>query len=151
VHPANVAAVTPISVRSSLLYSALYLAAYRIYLCISTGRRFARLGLAFVLFVASGLSKSAAAVFPLLMILTDWYRYRPFTRAVIVEKLPFLAVAVGLGGMTLALRHDVALGDPVQATWLDTRGPRAVSARALRLHGHRACRPVAVLSVSGAR
>jgi len=119
VHPANVAAVTPISVRSSLLYSALYLAAYRIYLWHLDRPAITRVGLSFVLFFASGLSKSAAAVFPLLMILTDWYRERPFSRAVIVEKLAFLAVAVGLGGMTLALRHDVALADPVQASWLD--------------------------------
>jgi tetratricopeptide (TPR) repeat protein len=119
VHPANVAAVTPISVRSSLLYSALYLAAYRTYLWHLDRPAIARVSLAFALFVAAGLSKSAAAVLPLAMILTDWYRERPFSRTVIVEKLPFLAVAVVFGGLTLALRHDVALADPLQTTWIE--------------------------------
>ena len=122
VHPANVAAVTPISVRSSLLYSAFYLAAYRVYLWHLDRPGRARLGLTLVLFLASGLSKSAAAVFPMLMILTDWFRERPFSRTVIVEKLPFLAAAVGFGALTLAFRHDVALADPLNTSWLDRMG-----------------------------
>jgi len=142
VHPANVAGVTPISVRSSLLYSALYLAAYRIYLWHLDRPAMTRIGLAFVLFLASGLSKSAAAVFPLLMILTDWYRNRPFDRTVIAEILPFLAVAVGLGGLTLALRHDVALADPLQTTWLER------AALALYQLGHYAFTAIAPTGLS---
>src|SRR5512135_1470040 len=69
-HPMNVAAVTPVSVRSSLLYSCFYLAAWLAY--IRHVRRGGRLWVwvSFSLFVLSALSKSAAVVFPLLMIVT---------------------------------------------------------------------------------
>lgn len=119
VHPANVAAVTPISVRSSLLYAAFYLAAYRAYLWHLERPSAARLGVSFLLFLASGLSKSAAAVFPVLLVITDLYRGRALTRASVLEKVPFLVAAFAIGGATLFLRGDIATGDPLQTTWLE--------------------------------
>ena len=119
VHPANVAAVTPISVRSSLLYSALYLGAYRAYLWHLDRPAAVRLAAVFVLFVGAGLSKSAAAVFPVLLVLTDYYRGRRLRGRALLEKVPFFAVAIAIGALTLVLRNDVASGDSLQTSWFE--------------------------------
>ena len=119
VHPANVAAVTPISVRSSLLYSVFYLCAYRLYLWHLDRPAAGRLAAVFILFVASSLSKSAAAVFPVLLVLTDYYRGRRLTGRALLEKLPFLMVAVAVGVVTLVMRTDAATAGSLQTSWLE--------------------------------
>jgi protein O-mannosyl-transferase len=109
VHPVNVAAVAPISVRSSLLYSAFYLAAYLAYLAyVRRGER-RWLATALACFVLSGLSKSAAVVFPAILVLTDAYLGRRLTSRVWLEKLPFAAIAVLFAALTLVFRSDVGV------------------------------------------
>jgi len=119
VHPANVAAVAPISVRSSLLYAVFYLAAYRAYLWYLDRPSARRWLLSLLLFAASGLSKSAAAVFPVLLVLTDVSRRRELDRRSLVEKIPFVAMALAMGAGTLLLRDDVVTGDPLRTTWIE--------------------------------
>ena len=119
VHPVNVAAVTPVSVRSSLLSSCLYLAAYFAYLrnlelphppqppdSPDSPQRW--LWLSWLLFSLSVLAKSATVVFPLLLFATDWYYRRPFTRKRLLEKLPFVVVALAFGIVGFAFREDTA-------------------------------------------
>jgi tetratricopeptide (TPR) repeat protein len=146
VHPVNVAAVTPVSVRSSLLCSFFYLGAYLAYLHREGWRPASRdpegsrygalrqaqgvvspsnhgaeappsaiakksarwLWLSWLLFSMSVLAKSAAVVFPLLLFLTDWYLRRPFTRRRVLEKVPFLAVALAFAIVGFAFREDTA-------------------------------------------
>ncbi len=110
VHPANVAAVAPISVRSSLLYAAFYLAAYLAYLGYLKRPSAVRLGISLLLFLLSALSKSAAIVFPLLLVLTDLYRRRAWSWKVALEKAPFFLVSLIFGLVTLHFRNDLALG-----------------------------------------
>ena len=118
VHPANVAAVTPISVRSSLLYAVFYLGAYRLYLWHLERPGAARLAAVFILFVGSSLSKSAAAVFPVLLVLTDHYRGRRLRGSVLLEKLPFFAIAVAVGVVTVVMRTDIAAAaNSLHASW----------------------------------
>lgn len=112
VHPANVAAVTPISVRSSLLYACFYLSAYLSYLS-------SRSYLSFLFFFLSSLSKPAAVVFPVLMLLTDYYRNRPLTWPAWREKIPFVVVSVAIGTMALVFRTDMATGSPLQTSLLE--------------------------------
>jgi tetratricopeptide (TPR) repeat protein len=119
VHPANVAAVTPISVRSSLLYALFYLGAYRLYLWHLDRPGAARLSAVFICFVGSSLSKSAAIVFPVLLVLTDYYRGRRLRGSALFEKLPFFAVAVAVGVVTLVLRTDIATANSLQTSWLE--------------------------------
>jgi protein O-mannosyl-transferase len=108
VHPMNVAAVTPVSVRSSLLYSCFYLAAWVAY--IRHVERGSRLSLwtSFALFVLAALSKSAAVVFPLLMILTDWFLAKPLSWTSVRQKLPFFVAAGVFGVVTFVYREDTA-------------------------------------------
>jgi tetratricopeptide (TPR) repeat protein len=106
VHPANVAAVAPISVRSSLLYAAFYLAAYLAYLGYLKQPSAARLGVSFLLFLLSALSKSSAIVFPLVLVLTDLYRRRAWSWKVALEKAPFFLLSLVFGIITLQFRSD---------------------------------------------
>jgi protein O-mannosyl-transferase len=109
VHPLNVAAVAPISVRSSLLYSAFYLAGYLAYLVHARRGEARWLAIALACFVLSGLSKSSAVVFPAVLVLTDIYLGRRLTRRVWLEKLPFVSIAAVLAALTLAFRSDVGV------------------------------------------
>ncbi len=119
VHPMNVAAVTPVSVRSSLLYSCFYLAAWLAYIRhVQRGGR-ASIWLSFALFVLSALSKSAAVVFPLLMIATDWFCGRPIDWRSIRKKWAFFLAAAAFGVVTFVFREDTAglQSLPVFAFW----------------------------------
>ncbi|MBF0558526.1 MAG: tetratricopeptide repeat protein [Nitrospirae bacterium] len=106
-HPLNVASVTPISVRNTLLYSVFYLSAYLCYLnYLKSGLRVRYLIAAFVLFALSLLSKSAAVVMPLLMVLTDWYFKRKYDWPTLREKVPFLLLSLIFGIVTIVSRTD---------------------------------------------
>lgn len=108
VHPVHAAAVTPISVRSSLLYTMFYLGAFIVYLkYVKQGWKEKKyLPATAMLFALSLLSKSAAVVFPLLMLLTDYYYGRKFDKKTIVEKIPFFALSLLFGIVTLIFRED---------------------------------------------
>jgi hypothetical protein len=120
VHPMNVAAVTPVSVRSGLLCSCLYLAAYYAYLQhLEKGRR-SFPWLSFAMFLGSVLSKSAAVVFPLLMLLTDRYYNKPFSLKNILRKSPFFLVSLAFGVLTFMFREDtIAMGREPQFSLLE--------------------------------
>ena len=108
VHPLNAAAVTPVSIRSSLLYTMYYLGAFIVYI------KYVKKGLydgkyllgAGMLFTLSLLSKSAAVVFPLLMLLTDYYYGRKIDKRAIAEKFPFFALSLLFGILTVIFRED---------------------------------------------
>ena len=131
VHPMNVAAVAPVSVRSSLLYSTCYLAAFAAYLRYLDAKLGRWLWVSLGLFVLSALSKSAAVTLPLLMLATDWYVGRLSERAgtsadgrealrdhqlsrgrlafaIVREKWAFFVVAVVFGVVTFVFREDTA-------------------------------------------
>jgi tetratricopeptide (TPR) repeat protein len=112
VHPLNLAGVTPLSVRSSLLYSVFYLAAYLAYLAYTRRQQPRWLAAALGCFVLAGLSKSAAIVFPALLLLTDFYLGRRVTRGVWLEKLPFFLISLVFGALAVAFRSDMG-GTPV--------------------------------------
>jgi tetratricopeptide (TPR) repeat protein len=119
VHPANVAAVTPISVRSSLLYAAFYLGAYLSYLSYPSYLSYRSYLLTFILFLCAALSKPAAVVFPVLMLLTDVYRDRQLSRQVWLEKVPFVLASIVIGGLALTFRTDMATGSPLETSLLE--------------------------------
>lgn len=108
VHPLNAAVVTPVSVRSTLLYTMFFLGAFISYVrYVKHGRCERRylLGTG-VLFALSLLSKSAAVVFPLVMLLTDHYYSRRIDKRTIGEKVPFFALSLLFGILTINFRED---------------------------------------------
>jgi len=109
IHPMHVEAVVWISTRSSALYSAFFLGgliAWDKYL--ENGKKTGQYLAVLALATLSMLSKSMAATFPLVMILIDFIRKRKFSRAVILEKLPFLALSVVFG--IVAIKASASFG-----------------------------------------
>ena len=74
-----------------------------------------------VLFVLSVASKPAAVVFPLTLLAIDWFRRRPVTAGVWLEKIPFFLVALIDGIVTLQVqRASGAITVAVmEGTWRD--------------------------------
>jgi hypothetical protein len=60
-------------------------------------RKRAWLVVALAAFLLSVASKPAAVVFPLTLFAIDWFRRRKFTASVVLEKAPFVAVAIAGG------------------------------------------------------
>ncbi|NLT56550.1 MAG: hypothetical protein GXX79_18705, partial [Actinomycetales bacterium] len=117
IHPVNVDAVAWISARGTLLATLFLLGALLAY----TGylrrladgdRRWHLLALAWVLFVLAALAKSTAVVLPLILLLWDHHLSRRPSWGLLLEKVPFLAVSVVVGLVTLRFRTDLHGTDP---------------------------------------
>jgi tetratricopeptide (TPR) repeat protein len=107
VHPLNAGAVAPVSTRGTLLYSFFFLAAFLFYLRYlknNFGLRY--LVVTLVLFLMALLSKSAAVVLPLVMLLTDYYCKRKLDARAVIEKIPFFVLSLIFGMLTFVFRED---------------------------------------------
>jgi protein O-mannosyl-transferase len=97
IHPLHVESVVWISERKDVLYTAFLLAGliqwekYRD----SGEKRNAALSLLF--FILSCFSKGQSVVFPVLLILAEWWRFKDFRQIRWLDKLPFFAIAIGFG------------------------------------------------------
>ncbi len=107
VHPLNTGAVAPVSTRSTLLYSFFFLAAFLSYIhYLKTDFELRYLVLTLVLFLMALLSKSAAVVLPLVLLLTDYYCTRKFDARAITGKIPFFVLSLIFGILTFVFRED---------------------------------------------
>jgi hypothetical protein len=102
IHPMRVESVAWVSSRKDVLYVCFLLAGLIAYWRYLARRAWPWLAAAFGLFVLSCLSKGMAVVFPLLLVLLDWWHGRRVleTRA-LLEKVPFLAVSLLFGLIAL--------------------------------------------------
>ncbi|HEY2674190.1 MAG TPA: tetratricopeptide repeat protein [Rugosimonospora sp.] len=108
IHPSNVDTVCWVSTRSTLLATLFSLATLLAYLRYTRTRRWLWLALAVLLFVLAVLSKSTAVALALVLPVLDYCRGRRFGWRLVVEKLPFGAVALGGGLLTLHFRIDTS-------------------------------------------
>jgi tetratricopeptide (TPR) repeat protein len=106
VHPVNVDSISWVATRTNLLVSLFTLAALLVYLRYVESKRWLHLGIAVGLFALSGLAKSSGAVLPLTLFLIDYLRGRGWSWRLLLEKIPFFAIAVGIGLVTLQFRDD---------------------------------------------
>lgn len=98
IHPMHVESVAWISERKDVLYVFFLLAGAITYWRYLEKRTATRLGLTFLLFLLSCLSKGMAVVFPVLMVLLDYWKRRPiFEKRAVLEKVPFFAIALLFG------------------------------------------------------
>lgn len=99
IHPLRVESVTWISERKDVLYAFFFLLACLSYLQYLDQNKRKYLILTLFLFLLSCLSKAQAVVFPLVMVLLDWWQHRKWlSPAALLEKIPFFAIA-GLFGL----------------------------------------------------
>ena len=113
IHPMHVESVAWVAERKDVLYAFFYLLAVIIYLRFLDTRRPVWLAFTLLAFVLSVASKPAAVVLPLTLFAIDYYRRRPMTRSVVLEKVPFFAVSIVGGLLTIhAQRSAGAIADP---------------------------------------
>ncbi|MEI6555712.1 MAG: hypothetical protein WCL70_09000 [Paludibacter sp.] len=97
IHPMHIESVAWISEFKDVLYSFFFLRGLILYMNFLQMKEVKMLVSIFIFFLLSCLSKSAAVVFPLVLILFDYYTGRKFTLRVIVEKIPFLIISLIFG------------------------------------------------------
>jgi tetratricopeptide (TPR) repeat protein len=97
VHPMHVESVVWVAERKDVLYTFFFLLSLIIYTYYLKSDRFKPLIITFIFFVLSCLSKSAAVILPLVLLLLDYYSNRKYNWKMIVEKLPFFAISIIFG------------------------------------------------------
>jgi protein O-mannosyl-transferase len=113
IHPAHVESVAWISERKDVLYAFFYLIALLAYLRYLDTKRSPWLLATLLAYILSAASKPAAVVLPLSLLAIDYFRRRPFSAGVLLEKVPFFAVSVAVGLLTFVTQRSVgAVADP---------------------------------------
>ena len=120
IHPLHVESVAWIAERKDVLYAFFYLIALIAYLRYVDERRLSWLVAAFAAALLSVASKPAAVVLPLTMLAVDYLRRRPLRPGLLLEKVPFLALAAAGGFVTLSVqRSQGALQSPLSWSLLE--------------------------------
>ena len=102
VHPMHVESVAWIAERKDVLFAFFYLIGLITYLRYLEGKkRIHWLALTLLAYVLSAASKPAAVVFPVTLLAIDVYRRRAIRLRALVEKIPFFAVSILAGILTL--------------------------------------------------
>lgn len=104
IHPMHVESVAWISARKDVLYAFFFLLALIHYWRFLETKKWLFYALSLVLFVFSCLAKPAAVVFPVLILLFDFFANRKFKAKVLLEKIPFFLIALGFGILTLQIQ-----------------------------------------------
>lgn len=110
-HPLAVETVSWVTGRGDLLYALFaFLSLINYVKYITKGEKKKYLVYTFIFFVLSGLSKPTAMTLPVTLFVFDWYyRRKIFTWNTIVEKIPFIAISILLGILSIKLRgHGVS-------------------------------------------
>jgi len=100
IHPMHVESVAWIAELKDVLYSFFFLGgliAYCKFVSDAGNKRGFLYIIVLFLFILSCLSKPAAVVFPVVLLLIDYYMKRRFRFDVLIEKLPFFILAIGFG------------------------------------------------------
>ncbi len=122
IHPMHVESVAWIAERKDVLYGMFFmagLATYVKYLKNKLDKKYLLYTLA--LFICSGLSKPTAVMFPVIMLLLDYYVGRDprKDKFAIVEKVPFFLFSLFIGWSTYAIQSGEAVGDMDQYSFFE--------------------------------
>jgi len=109
IHPMHVESVAWISERKDVLYTLFFLLSLIAYWKYLQTNKSTGYWACFLLFVCSLLSKPAAIVLPLVLLLLDYWKERPFTRRVVLEKIPFFVVSGLFAVITFKLQSVIAM------------------------------------------
>lgn len=113
IHPMHVESVAWISERKDVLYTFFYLLSLIAYDKYHRQRDLKKYIVVLVCFAASLLSKPAAVTLPVVLLLLDWYNGRSLReRMVWIEKIPFFALAILFGMLTIVFQSSVAIAHP---------------------------------------
>ena len=104
IHPLHVESVAWVSGRKDVLFGVFFVASVILYLRYLDTSTKGALVLCFMTFLLSCLSKPTAIVLPLLLVVLDLWHGRGIQLRGIFEKLPFLAVSIIMGLITLRMQ-----------------------------------------------
>ncbi|MCB9235501.1 MAG: tetratricopeptide repeat protein [Bacteroidia bacterium] len=102
VHPMHVEAVAWVSARKEVVYTFFFLFSLLAYDRHLKKANWLMLGLTFLAFVLSALSKPSAVALPGVLLAMDLYKGRTLGAKSLLEKVPFFAVSVWIGLLTIA-------------------------------------------------
>ena len=119
IHPMHVESVAWVSERKDLLYTLFFLLSMIVYLDYIDKGGVKKLLLIGLLFTLSLLSKPAAVVLPVVLLLLDYYRQRKFNTRVILEKIPFLILSVVFGIVAIQIQSQKALASLEVYSFID--------------------------------
>lgn len=117
-HPMHVESVAWVSARKDVLYVLLFLSALIAYTRFVQQEQRRYYWIATGLFVLSALSKPMAVVFPLVLLLIDYWLGRRPSRAVFAEKIPLFLLSLAFGVVALQTQAH-AMGDVARYTLIE--------------------------------
>src|SRR6266487_2198176 len=118
IHPMHVESVAWISERKDVLYTLFFLLSLIQYWKFLQTRKQSRLWFCFFLFVLSLLSKPAAIILPLVLLLLDYWKGRQINLKLIWEKIPFLILALIFAIITVKIQsHKAIAGLDLYPLW----------------------------------
>jgi tetratricopeptide (TPR) repeat protein len=109
IHPLHVESVAWISERKDVLYTLFFLLSLLQYWKFLQTNKSSWLWLCFLLFVFSLLSKPAAIILPLVLLLLDYWKGRQLSLKLIWEKIPFFVLALLFGIITIKIQSAKAI------------------------------------------
>ena len=109
IHPMHVESVAWVAERKDVLYTFFFLLSLLQYWKFLQNDKKKHLWFCFILFVLSLLSKPAAIVLPLVLLLLDYWKGRTVTSKIILEKLPFFVLSLILGIVTVKIQSPSAM------------------------------------------
>lgn len=115
-HPMHVESVTWISERKDVLYVFFFLIGLLMYLRYSKQKNYLWLFLCFVFYVLSLLSKAVAVVFPVVLLLIDFYSTKKITTRQLMEKIPFFLLSFYFGWKAYSIQATGAIAKPEAIT-----------------------------------
>jgi tetratricopeptide (TPR) repeat protein len=114
IHPMHVESVAWVSGRKDVLYAFFFLAGLIAYLRYAKTRRWEWWWATGLAFLASLASKPAAVVFPVTLLLVDWYQRRPWSPRLLLEKSAWFAASLAAGLLTIRAQ---SLGGALEQQW----------------------------------
>ena len=109
IHPMHVESVAWVSERKDVLYTLFFLLSLIQYWKFLRGQKKTTYWLCFVLFVLSLLSKPAAIILPLVLLLLDYWKGRDIAKKVMAEKIPFFLMSAVFAIVTLSIQSHSAV------------------------------------------
>jgi tetratricopeptide (TPR) repeat protein len=104
VHPLRVESVAWVTERKDVLYVFFFMASLIGYLLYRKTGKISVYVLSILLFLLSCLAKGVAVVLPLILVLIDYFQRRKFDRKAWLEKIPYLAISLGIGFIAYLLQ-----------------------------------------------
>ena len=118
IHPMHVESVAWVAELKDVLYSLFFLISLLVYIRYIKKGGIAGLVLAFIFFILSCLSKAQAITLPVLFFVVDYYLGRKFSRKLVLEKVPFLALSVFFGILAIKASEAVSAVNAGQTSLL---------------------------------